>query len=153
MPLSAQLALSFLSHESSSGDLARTMRVTPATYALALSDGSGANKAQVAWSDARTLSGASDTLNLASLADTRDGAAAVVTITAAKAIYVKNTHSSISLAFSGGPLTASGVVLASGGVCFLCNASAAGLGAGTISVAGSAGATYEIVIVGEGSVA
>lgn len=153
MPLNAQLALSLLAHESSSGDLSRTLRVTPATYAAAISDGSGAGKAQVAWSDARTMSGVSESLNLSSLSDTRDGAAAVVTISAAKAMYIKNTHSSASLTFSGGPLTASGVSLAAGGVCFLCNTSAAGLGAGTISVSGSAGATYEIAIVGEGSVA
>jgi hypothetical protein len=153
MPLQAQLALSFLAQESSSGDLSRTMRVTPATYAAALSDGSGAGKAQVAWSDARTLSGASENLNLSSLADVRDGSAAVVTITAAKAIYIRNTHSSASQTFSGGPLTASGVVVAAGGVCFLCNSSASGLGAGTVGVAGSSGATYEIVIVGEGTIA
>lgn len=151
MALNAQVTFSLLAHETSSGDLSRTLRATPATYAAAIGDGTGANKAQLAWSDARTLSGASESLNLASLADTRDGAAVTATITSVKVVYIKNTGAS-SLTFSGGPLTGSGVVLAAGGFCVLADTSAAGMAAGTITVAGAAAATYEIVIVGEGSV-
>ena len=87
MALSAQVSLSILAHETSSGDLSRTLRATPATYSVVLSDGTAAYQAQVVWSDARTLAGSSETLNLASLADTRDGASVTVTLTAVKAAY------------------------------------------------------------------
>ena len=152
MAFNAQVTFSLLAHETSAGDLSQTLRATPASYAVAIGDGTGAAQAQVAWSDARTLAGSSETLNLAALADTRDGASVTVAITAPKVIYIKNTSASASLTFSGGPLTGSGVVLAAGGFCVLADTSAAGMGAGTITVAGSASATYEIVIVGEGGV-
>lgn len=152
MALNAQVTFSLLAHETSNGDLSRTLRATPATYAAAIGDGTGANQAQLAWSDARTLAGASEALNLAALADTRDGASVTVAVTSVKVLYLKNTHASTPIGFSGGPLSGSGVTLAAGGICVLADTSAAGMGAGTITVAGSSGATYEIVIVGEGSV-
>lgn len=152
MSLSAQVSLSVLAHESFSGSLARAIRVTPASHSATLGDGTGANKAQVTWSSSRTLSGSSETLALSGLADARDGATVSVAVTSAKVIYIKNTHASAQLTFSGGPLTSSGIRIAAGGVCVLSDASAAGMGAGSIAVAGSAGATYEIVIVGEGSI-
>lgn len=151
MPFNAQMTFSLLAHETSNGDLSRTLRATPASYAVAIGDGTGAAQAQLAWSDARTMAGASETLNLAALADTRDGASVTATITAPKVIYIKNTGAS-PLTFSGGPLTGSGVVLAVGGFCVLADTSATGMAAGTITVAGAAAATYEIVIVGEGSI-
>jgi len=43
MALNAQITLSILAHETSSGDLSRTLRATPANYALSLGDGTGAN--------------------------------------------------------------------------------------------------------------
>lgn len=152
MPFNAQMTFSLLAHETSTGDLSKTLRTTPASYAVAIGDGTGAAQAQLAWSDARTLAGSSESLNLASLADTRDGAAVTATVTSVKVVYIKNTGAS-SLTFSGGPLTGSGVALAAGGFCVLADTSAAGMGAGTITVAGSTGATYEIVLVGEGSIA
>lgn len=148
MSLDSQITLSVLTHESSAGDIARGLRVTPVFYAASLSDGTGAGQAQVTWSDARTLAGSTETLNLASLADTRDGASVVVAITSAKVLYIKNTGAS-SLAFSGGPV--GNASLAAGGVFVIADTSAAGMGAGSIAVTGSTGGTYEIVIVGEGS--
>lgn len=152
MPFNAQMTFSLLAHETSNGDLSRTLRATPASYAVAIGDGTGAAQAQLTWSDARTMVGASETLNLTSLPDTRDGASVTVTITATKVIYIKNTSGSAALTFSGGPLTGSGVVLAAGGFCVLADTSAAGMAAGTITVAGATGATYEIVLIGEGSI-
>lgn len=152
MPFNAQVTFSLLAHETSSGDLSRTLRATPASYAVAISDGTGAAQAQLAWSDARTMAGASETLNLAALADTRDGASVTATITAPKVIYIKNTSGSTALTFSGGPLSASGVTIAAGGFCVLADQSAAGMPAGTITVTGAASATYEIVILGEGAI-
>ena len=88
MPINAQVLLSILSHESTSGDISQTLRVTPATYSLSLGDGTGANQAQVAWSDAGTIAaGADDILNVAGLTDDRG----TVAFTAVKLIYIRNT--------------------------------------------------------------
>ena len=62
MPLNAQVAVSIVAHETAAGDLSRQMRVTPATYAMLFTDGTGANQAQVVWSDSRTLSGSSESV-------------------------------------------------------------------------------------------
>jgi hypothetical protein len=151
MALNAQIVLSILAHETSSGDLSRTLRATPVNYALALGDGTAANQAQVAWSDSRTLAGASETLNLASLADTRDGAAAVVSVTAVKALYVRNSGTA-TLTFAGAPFPAAGQAIAPGGALVQCDPTAAGITASGVTVTGSAGCAYDIVLIGEGSV-
>jgi hypothetical protein len=152
MALNAQIMLSILAHETSSGDLSRTLRATPASYSAVLSDGTAAYQAQVVWSDSRTLAGSSETLNLATLADTRDGAAVSVAITAVKTVYIKNSHASASLTFAGSPLPAGGLVVAAGGGYAQIDPTATGMTAGTITVTGSAGATYDIVLIGEGTV-
>ncbi|NBW16401.1 MAG: hypothetical protein EBR82_51315 [Caulobacteraceae bacterium] len=125
MALNAQIMLSILVHETSAGDLSRTLRATPASYSAVLSDGTAAYQAQVVWSDSRTLAGLSETLNLASLADTRDGATVSVAI---------------------------GLTVAAGGAYTQIDPTAAGMAAGTITVTGSAGAAYDIVLIGEGAV-
>lgn len=153
MALNAQITLSLIAHETSAGDLSRTLRATPAAYTIGLSDGTAAYQAQVVWSDSRTLSGTTESLNLASLADTRDGAAVTTTITAVKAVYVRNSHASASLTFSGAPFPAGGVTVAAGGGYTQVDPTATGMTAGTVTVAGAAGATYDIVLIGEGSVA
>jgi hypothetical protein len=151
MALNAQISLSLLSHESSSGDLSRTVRVTPATYAAFVADGGGAGQAQVAWSDSRTLSGSSETLNPAALVDTRDGSPATVTLTSVSAYYVRNSGAS-NLAFAGAPFPAGGQTVRAGGVAVQCDLSAAGMSTATVTVTGTAGGTYDIVLVGRGSV-
>ena len=152
MALNAQIMLSILVHETSAGDLSKTLRATPATYSASLSDGTAAYQAQVVWSDSRTLAGSSETLNLATLADTRDGAAVSVAITAVKAVYIRNSHASASLTFAGSPLPAGGLTVAATGAYTQVDPTAAGMTAGTITVTGSAGATYDIVLIGEGTV-
>lgn len=152
MALNAQVQLSILAHETSNGDISRTLRATPVSYAMSLSDGTGASQAQVVWSDSRTLAGASESLDPASLSDTRDGAAVTVTMTAVKVAYLRNTHASISLTAAGGPF-GSGVTVQPGGVAAVASPTAGGLSAAAITATGSAGATYDIVLIGEGSVA
>lgn len=151
MALNAQIAISIVAHETANGDLSRQMRVTPATYAIVLADGTAAGQAQVVWSDSRTLSGSTETLTLSSLADTRDGAAVTVSLTAVKAAYVRNSHASISLTASGGPF-GSGVTVAPGGCVTLADPTAGGLPATAVTVTASSGAAYDIVLVGEGAV-
>lgn len=87
MPLNAQILLSVVAHESSSGDISRQMRVTPASYAATLTNGTGANQAQVAWSDSATVIEGDDySFTFANLADDRG----TVTLTALKAVYMRN---------------------------------------------------------------
>lgn len=149
MALNAQINLSIVAHETSNGDLSRTLRATPASYTASLSDGTAASQAQVVWSDSRTLSGSSETLNLASLPDTRDGAAVSVAVTAVKAVYVR---ASAALTFAGAPFPAGGVSVAAGGALMQVDPTAPGTAAGSVTVTGASGATYDIVIIGEGSV-
>ena len=147
MPLNAQLTLSILAHETSSGDLSRTLRATPVSYAASLGDGTGANQAQVAWSATRTLAGSSETLNLAALGDTRDGSPATVTITAVKVAYVRNKGAS-AITVAGLPITS----VAAGAAAMHCDTSAAGIAAGGVTVTGTVGGEYDIVLIGEGTV-
>jgi hypothetical protein len=87
MALAAQIQLSILAHETSSGDISRTLRATPANYALALTDGTGANQAQVVWSDSRTIAtGAYEDLDLTALPDDRG----VVSFSSVSVLYIKN---------------------------------------------------------------
>jgi hypothetical protein len=87
MALNAQILVSIIAHESSGDGIAQTLRATPATYALALTDGTGANQAQLVWSDSRTATNDGDVLDLTALADDRG----TVSFTAIKAVYVRNT--------------------------------------------------------------
>lgn len=151
MALNSQINISLVAHETSAGDLSQTIRVTPASYAAALTTGTGANQAQVVWSASRTLSGASQTLNLAALPDVRDGVTATVTMTAVKALLVKNTGTA-TLSFAGAPFPSTGQTLAAGAVAMQCDPSAAGMAASGVTVTGSAGCAYDIVLLGEGSV-
>jgi len=164
MPINAQVLLSILSHESTSGDISQTLRVTPATYSLSLGDGTGANQAQVAWSDSRTLgSGADDTLNVAALSDDRG----VVAFTAVKLIYIRNTGAvAINLIgnsdWATGPQklpNTSNYEIPAGGCWVATNPTAAGWSVGaspkylTIeNQSASTAATYDIVLIGEGTI-
>jgi hypothetical protein len=166
MPLSAQVLLSMVAHESSSGDLSKQMRVTPATYAVAFSDGTGANQAQVAWSGARTIGvSESDDLVLTALADDRGA----VSFSSIKALYIKNTSATdISLGrdqqgdempsspWDGTPMSStSGYALPGGASICVCNPSAAGIAVfsgNKLRVSGGSGSTYEIALIGEGTI-
>lgn len=153
MALDAQVLLSILAHESSSADIARSLRATPATYSLALADGGGANQAQVVWSDSRTLAASSESLNPAALIDDRG----TVTLTAVKLAYLRNTHASIDLAAASDTFGQTGgspssVAVPAGSAMLLAVPTAAGRTAATVTVSGSVGGTYDIVIIGEGSV-
>jgi hypothetical protein len=150
MPLNAQILLSVLAHETDSGDISRTLRATPATYSLSLADGTGENQAQVVWSDSRTLSGASETLNASSLTDDRG----TVALSALKAVYVRNASTATLTVTPSGSAAAFGGThhVRPGGVAVAVAPDATGMAAGEAVVAGSAGATYDIILIGEGTV-
>ena len=149
MALNAQILLSILAHETSSGDISQTLRATPATYSLGLSDGTGAGQAQVVWSDARTLAGASETLDSAALTDDRGS----INLSALKAVYIRNASTVTLTATPATPAAFGGTHhIRSGGVAVAVAGDATGMAGGTLTVAGSAGAAYDIILIGEGTV-
>lgn len=152
MAFSAQVTLSLLAHETEASTLSSGIRVTPASYAQALTDGSAANQAQVAWSANRTLASASQNLSLSTLSDVRCGATVTVTITAVKAWYLRNRGAS-SIAFAGAPFPAAGLTVAAGAVAVQVDPSASGMAVSGVTVTGTVGGNYDIVLLGEGSVA
>lgn len=164
MALDAQILLSIVAHETSSGDISRTLRATPASYSLILSNGTGANQAQVVWSDSRTIEAAGeDTPNVAGLADDRG----TVAFTAVKLIYIRNSGTvPMNLIGNGdwatGPQklpNTSNYEIPAGGCWLATNPTAAGWSVGAspkyITIQNqseSTAATYEIVLIGEGEV-
>lgn len=148
MSLSAEILFNIVAVETDSGDIAATNRITRADYFKALSDGTGADQAQIVWSDTRTIFG-TDTLQLSSLADARDGAAVTVSFSAVKAVFVENKSTLYSLTLTG---AFSGSV-PPGGMLAVVNPTADGSTASTLFVASASGsATYDLVIVGEGTI-
>lgn len=147
MSLSAEILCRIVGLETDTADIAKNTRVTRAEYFKALSDGTAADQAQVIYSDIRT-SGGTDTFQLSALADTRDGAAVSIAFTAAKVLYIENTHATNAITVTG---SFSGSV-AAGGMLMAVNPTAAGTTASSLFLTATAGTTYKIVIVGEGSI-
>lgn len=149
MALDAQILLSILAHESSNGDVVRSLRATPATYSLVLSNGTAANQAQVVWSDSRTLSGSTDVLDATALTDDRG----TVNMTALKAVYIRNTGTATLTATPSSAAAFGGTYhIRSGGAAAAFASDATGMAGGTLTIAGGSGQTYEIVLIGEGAV-
>jgi hypothetical protein len=167
MALNAQILLSILAHESSSGDISQTLRATPATYSLALADGTGANQAQVVWSESGTIStGSSGEIDLTALADDRG----TVTMTSLKTIAFKNVSAQAPInldqpqsgAWETGPYGAGAVVIPPGGMALFVSPTAGGwpvaAGPQIIGMVNAAAfgsglvAAYEIILIGEGTV-
>jgi hypothetical protein len=167
MALNAQILLSILAHESDSGDISRTLRATPTTYALALTDGTGANQAQVVWSDAGTIPvSSSNEVDLTALVDDRG----TVTMTSVKAIAFKNVSSQAPIvlvqpqnaAWQTGPYGAGEVSIPPGGMALFVAPTAGGwpvaAGPQIIDITNGAAfgsgniASYEIVLIGEGTI-
>jgi hypothetical protein len=146
MSLSAEILVNLVAIETDTADIAKNTRVTRADYFVSLTEGTAANQAQIVWSDSR-VSGGTDTLQLSALSDTRDGAAVTVNLTALKAIYLKNTGDTHTLTVTGA-YTGS---VAPGGVLVNVNPTATGTTSATLYVTSTAGATYDLVIVGEGT--
>ena len=145
MSLSAEILVNLVAIETDTADISRNTRVTRADYFTSLTEGTAANQAQIVWSDSRVSAG-TDTLQLSALSDTRDGAGVTINLTALKAIYLKNTGSTHTLTLTGA-YTGS---VAPGGVMLNVNPTATGTASATLYVTSTVGATYDIVIVGEG---
>jgi hypothetical protein len=162
MALSAQISLSIISHETTSGDISSQMRVTPATYAIALADGTGVNQAQVAWSSSSTASGSSaDELVMQSLSDDRGA----VSLSAVKAIYIRNKSTLYRLSITIDNWTSLdttvlpfNLLIPAGGACVYMNPTAAGwattASSAMLLIAEGEGQSveYDIMLIGEGTV-
>jgi hypothetical protein len=166
--LNAQILLQILATENSSSDLSTTVRRTNVSESLTFTNGTGANQAQIVWSDSRTIAADDgDILDFqAGLADDR-GSVAFASI---KAIYIRNTGtvplSWQSLAepeyWGSGPLQAGesqGMDIPAGGLVLLTNPSAAGwiVESGDeqiqfINSSETTAAAYDIILIGEGAI-
>jgi hypothetical protein len=159
MALNAQIMLSILAHETSAGDLSRTLRATPASYALSLADGTGANQAQIVWSDSRIApANDEDSINLLAATDDRG----TCSFTSVKAIYVKNTGAS-EILWTGGewptgpnPGNGAAIKIRPGGVVFMAAPDATGWATANsalrIDNATATNGSYEVVLIGEGTI-
>jgi len=157
MALNAQILLSILAHESSSGDISQTLRATPATYSLSLADGTGDNQAQAVWSDSGVATSGGVAINLVSVADTAVGSPRTIQFTGVKCIYIRNKGSSsiavTSSSVSGFPT--SGLNVLRGGAVVLVAPSTDGYassGLGYSLTLTGQGVPYDIILIGEGAV-
>jgi hypothetical protein len=165
MALNAQILVSILAHESSGDGIAQTLRATPATYALALTDGTGANQAQLVWSDSRTIPAQNtDQIDLTSLPDDRGS----VSFSDIKVAYIRNSGTAQLSVVAGANVpnswagfgyadeSGSEFVIKAGGAAMVSAPTATGLVVTSslkiIRIDGSAGGTYDIVLIGEGTV-
>jgi hypothetical protein len=159
MPLNAQIMLSILAHETSAGDLSRTLRATPASYALSLTDGTGANQAQIVWSDSR-IAPANDEDGTGLASFTEDGMN--YSFTSVKVIYIRNTGT-VELLWAGGewptgpnPVAGAAIKIRPGGVVFMAAPDATGWATANsalrIDNQTATNGSYEVVLIGEGTI-
>jgi len=158
--LEADILFSIVANETDAGDYAKDVRTTKVDYFKELSDGTGANQAQIVWSDSRIApANDEDSINLLAATDDRG----TCSFTSVKAIYVKNTGASEILWTGGewqsGPLPQNGASLKirPGGAMFL----AAPDAQGWLTPGGSSfridnetatNGSYDIVLIGEGTI-
>lgn len=166
MTLSANILFSLVANETDAVDYAKDVRTTKVEYFKELADGTGADQSQIAWSHSGTIDNEYDFLDLRSLADERG----TVVFTAIKAFYIKNTSGSpfsvtgqfVANPWSGPVATLDGapgsVVIVPGAVAFFIDASAAGWTVDNNNIRNlgfwraGASATYDIVLIGDGTI-
>lgn len=160
MALNAQIALSLVSHETSSQDISSEMRVTPASYGVMLTTGTGANQAQVAWSGSYSWDeGTTVPYFLQGLSDNRG----TLTMSSLKVFYIKNKGTAPLLVntsnFAEGPIRSSGKIeIQGGGIVAMVAPTAAGWPTGASSSiaidrqSSAASANFDILLIGEGAI-
>lgn len=163
MDLTAQILLQIAAVETSTADLSATVTTTNVSRSISFATGTGANQAQVAWSDSRTIDAlGEDTPDLAALDDARG----TVAFTAIKLIYIRNTGAQ-PIVWDGngdwdtGPQKTpdtSSYEIPPGGIYLASNPSAAGWAVGasgeyvTILNDNATAGSYDILLIGEGSI-
>ena len=162
--MNVDIALTIYSLYTKSLDLSTPEDVISLARNIELSDGTGSGKANRHWSDERSLgSGANETIDLTALTD---AFGRTLTFTKLKVIYIKNTSSTAAIIKIGGATNhvdifdnASDIMPIHPGGDFRWTFPTTGLTITDsdsedlkIESSGAAG-TYEIVIIGEGTVA
>lgn len=148
MSLSAEVLASVVARETGTGDLVVNSRFTKYDFFREFADGTGADQAQIVFSDSRTATQASFTILLSAIPDTRNGSSASCNFSAVKVIMFKNTHSTHTITLS----NAFTATIKPGGVFLLVDPSAAGITGASLFVNTTVGATYDLVVIGEGTV-
>lgn len=162
MSIEGNINVSALFHETTGGGLASQLRASSASYALPITDGTGANQAQTAWSSSASASGTfANDLTIQNLPDDRGE----VYLTSVKVIYIRNKSSTYSLLVTFNNWTSLDSALLPinlnirpGGVFVYTNPTASGWttdGSSTMSlIAEGEGQTvdYDVLLVGEGTV-
>lgn len=162
MSIEGRISVDVLFHDTLTSNLSSQVRVAAAAYSLPLTEGTGANQAQVTWTSSATVGGSSaDELIIQGLSDDRG----TVSMTAVKAIYIRNKSASYRLSVTVDNWTALdptlspfNLVVPAGGVFVYTNPTAAGWATGASSalllIAEGEGQSveYDILLVGEGSV-
>jgi len=161
--LTAQILLQIAAVETSTADLSATVTTTNVSRSISFATGTGANQAQVAWSDSRTIDPSGEDIpDLAALDDARG----TVAFTAIKLIYIRNTGTQ-AINWNGNgdwdtgpeklPDTAN-YEIPPAGIYLASNPSAAGWAVGasgqylTLVNNGGTAASYDILLIGEGSI-
>ena len=162
MSIEGRINVDCLFHDKGTSDLSSSIRVASATYSLPIADGTGANQAQVTWTNTATNDGGTaDELVVQSLSDDRG----TVSLTAVKAIYIRNKSATNSLRVEANNWTSLdstllpfNLVLQAGAVCVYTNPTATGwttTASSALSILASTegqSVEYDILLVGEGSV-
>ena len=148
MSLSAEVLASVVARESGTNQLAVNSRSTKYDYFREFADGTGADQAQIVYSDNRTAASGSFTILLSAISDVRNGSSVLVQFSAVKVIMVKNTHATHTITLTG----AFSGTIKPGGVFLLVDPSAAGASPSSLFFQTTAGATYDLVVIGEGTI-
>lgn len=164
MDLTAQILLQIAAVETTTADLSSTVTTTNINQAISLATGTGANQAQIVWSDSAPVADAGDlVLDLAALVDARG----TVAFSALKLIYIKNTGTvPVNLIGNGdwntGPQKlpdAANYEIPAGGIWLATNPSAAGWAVAAapqnLSIQNQSATTpttIDIILIGEGSI-
>ena len=159
MTLEADILFSIVANETDAVDFAKDVRTTKVEDYTRLTNGTGSNQAQVAWSDKREAAfGQYDTLSTSSLVDERG----TITIQGIKLIYLKNTGENpiffdpnvanpFASLFGDPEGFAQWFTLPVGTTAIFFRPETGNLGGGTISAYASVGpVSYDIVIVARG---
>ena len=160
MSLSASVLLSLLVNETDTGDISREVRTTAFEYFLPLTNGTGVNQATLAWSTAGEVDPLEDSyLNDAGFVFD-DDERGLVTFTAIKVVYLKNTGTGNIEWYGGerpnGPTSGGNLTITPGGLFVIVAPDAAGwpTAGSTFALTNPTAAvqSYDFLLIGEGTI-
>lgn len=163
MTLEADILFSIVANETDAGDYAKDVRTTKVEYFTELTDGTGANQANLVWSSAATFDGVYRPLGLGFSFDSVTDDRGSGSFSAIKFIYIKNTGEIefsclLTSDWPGGPVfsaASSGLQLQPGGAVAYFAPTAGGYptaGSRLAFEVDGGVASYEVVLIGEGTI-